>query len=537
MLHDKTARYQSDITAAFFSTGFQMRLEMRDNCKNVKDLLNYGITPFPYKVAKSLDPNIYRNVEYDTWNEQKKIRHNAMYWNSSELQEGTKCWVNFKTENETVKRHGYIQKMSANKGPVEVFIQELGEKVTVPYESLELIQNTTDNVYDMFSAMKISSAGKLEVDDNKPPYSATEENIDNSNKMTDRYQSNYVSSNPELCNVQYMHPPSATVPTTCYACISSHCYPPNTDVKPMQHPIPVEEHPKYNQTTQYANKITNTAEQPIPVVQYPMPVYSVIPQDVDVQSVPYSNSALPPKQTSNPSEPNDVANTYRVFCNSDTDQYYRCGYPAVPYYFISPNYVYPLNAEPSAGISQNTDAQRIQFSPPVVSQHQNELVYAMPLNASPNSKVDVSVYSPVITYPNVSTLKKPLSRNNNTNNTANPTESPPYRPQKEMIYFKEPPPVNTNAVNIPNIPPTNIPTNIYPYYGNPYPSITPPLFYHPIDYNSSCYPAYSEVPAYPENITSPTYHVPQIVPVAYPEDMYQQNRQIICQPMLPPNHN
>lgn len=49
-----------------------MRLEMRDNCKNVKDLLNYGITPFPYKVAKSLDSNIYRNVEYDTWNEQRK---------------------------------------------------------------------------------------------------------------------------------------------------------------------------------------------------------------------------------------------------------------------------------------------------------------------------------------------------------------------------------------------------------------------------------------------------------------------------------
>lgn len=45
---------------------------MRDNCRNVKDLLNCGITPFPYKVAKSLDPNIYRNVEYDTWNEQRK---------------------------------------------------------------------------------------------------------------------------------------------------------------------------------------------------------------------------------------------------------------------------------------------------------------------------------------------------------------------------------------------------------------------------------------------------------------------------------
>ena len=34
---------------------------------NVKDLLMKGVTPFPYKVAKSLDPNIYRNVEFDVW--------------------------------------------------------------------------------------------------------------------------------------------------------------------------------------------------------------------------------------------------------------------------------------------------------------------------------------------------------------------------------------------------------------------------------------------------------------------------------------
>lgn len=45
---------------------------MRDSYLNVKDLLDFGITPFPYKVAKSLDMEIYRNVEYDTWNEYRK---------------------------------------------------------------------------------------------------------------------------------------------------------------------------------------------------------------------------------------------------------------------------------------------------------------------------------------------------------------------------------------------------------------------------------------------------------------------------------
>lgn len=28
--------------------------------------------PFPYKVAKALDPTIYRNIEYDTWIELRK---------------------------------------------------------------------------------------------------------------------------------------------------------------------------------------------------------------------------------------------------------------------------------------------------------------------------------------------------------------------------------------------------------------------------------------------------------------------------------
>lgn len=128
-----------------------MRLEMRDNCKNVKDLLNYGITPFPYKVAKALDPNIYRNVEYDTWNEQRKskyfswnwrrrifainlyfiltgLRHLLNSWNDKELQVGSRCLVNFNENNHITKRHGYIQQMSPNKGPVVVYVEELGEK-------------------------------------------------------------------------------------------------------------------------------------------------------------------------------------------------------------------------------------------------------------------------------------------------------------------------------------------------------------------------------------------------------------------------
>lgn len=31
-----------------------------------------GLAPFPYKVAKALDPDIYRNIAYDTWTEMRR---------------------------------------------------------------------------------------------------------------------------------------------------------------------------------------------------------------------------------------------------------------------------------------------------------------------------------------------------------------------------------------------------------------------------------------------------------------------------------
>ncbi|KAH8327443.1 deubiquitinase otu isoform X1 [Drosophila kikkawai] len=45
----------------------------------VRQLLDDGITPFPYKVAKSLDPFMYRNIEFDCWNDIRKEakRYNA----------------------------------------------------------------------------------------------------------------------------------------------------------------------------------------------------------------------------------------------------------------------------------------------------------------------------------------------------------------------------------------------------------------------------------------------------------------------------
>lgn len=41
------------------------------------NLDNAIIAPFPYKVAKALHPDIYRNIEYDSWNNMRKGKFNG----------------------------------------------------------------------------------------------------------------------------------------------------------------------------------------------------------------------------------------------------------------------------------------------------------------------------------------------------------------------------------------------------------------------------------------------------------------------------
>lgn len=55
-------------------------------------------------------------------------RHNLSVWNNKELQIGSRCSITFTEKNQKIKRHGYVQQMSPNKGPVVVFVEELGEK-------------------------------------------------------------------------------------------------------------------------------------------------------------------------------------------------------------------------------------------------------------------------------------------------------------------------------------------------------------------------------------------------------------------------
>lgn len=49
----------------------------------VRQLLDERITPFPYKVAKALDPSIYRNTEFELWSENRKEQR--LKWLDSEF--------------------------------------------------------------------------------------------------------------------------------------------------------------------------------------------------------------------------------------------------------------------------------------------------------------------------------------------------------------------------------------------------------------------------------------------------------------------
>ncbi|XP_043489509.1 putative uncharacterized protein DDB_G0286901 [Polistes fuscatus] len=178
MLHDRSSSLRHD---KFFLKGnLEMREQlsaeiykrMENGCETIGDMYTFskGIPPFPYRVAKALDINIYRNIDFDVWHEIRREIKNAGWtrYNSNGLQIGDKCLIemnfnksdldginnnasaleNNQSCNETkiLQRKsnqdpatfcGHIQEISKNEGSVIVFIEELGEKRTVPYSSLK----------------------------------------------------------------------------------------------------------------------------------------------------------------------------------------------------------------------------------------------------------------------------------------------------------------------------------------------------------------------------------------------------------------
>ncbi|XP_070553931.1 UDP-N-acetylglucosamine transferase subunit ALG13-like isoform X2 [Ptychodera flava] len=92
---------------------------------------------FPYKVAKALDPEIYRNVELDIWMDARKEqqRHDYHYAANLQFSPGDKCLAHLNDEARYFNAH--IQIVHSPQGPVTVFIEDLGEKHTLPIKNLK----------------------------------------------------------------------------------------------------------------------------------------------------------------------------------------------------------------------------------------------------------------------------------------------------------------------------------------------------------------------------------------------------------------
>lgn len=65
----------------------------------------------------------FKTLAVDGWF--SGLRYGSFVWNNRELQVGVKCLVRLKPEQVC---HAHIQEMAPEKGPVVVFIEELGQK-------------------------------------------------------------------------------------------------------------------------------------------------------------------------------------------------------------------------------------------------------------------------------------------------------------------------------------------------------------------------------------------------------------------------
>ncbi|XP_062141643.1 protein ovarian tumor locus isoform X1 [Drosophila sulfurigaster albostrigata] len=103
----------------------------------VRQLLQEGITPFPYKVAKSLDAYMYRNIEFDSWNDiRKEAKRYNIYVNDYNFKVGAKCRVELQIDSECEMYTCHIQKIGIDKSYYIVFVEPFGKKFLVPYEAL-----------------------------------------------------------------------------------------------------------------------------------------------------------------------------------------------------------------------------------------------------------------------------------------------------------------------------------------------------------------------------------------------------------------
>ncbi|XP_074910655.1 UDP-N-acetylglucosamine transferase subunit ALG13 [Buteo buteo] len=93
--------------------------------------------PVPYKVLKALDPEIYRNVEFDVWLDSRKElqKTDYMVFAGRQYYLGDKCQVRLEPGGKYYNAH--IQEVGQDGNALTVFVEELAEKHTVPLANLK----------------------------------------------------------------------------------------------------------------------------------------------------------------------------------------------------------------------------------------------------------------------------------------------------------------------------------------------------------------------------------------------------------------
>ncbi|KFP85868.1 OTU domain-containing protein 4, partial [Acanthisitta chloris] len=98
---------------------------------------NPTLLVLPKKVLKSLNPLVYRNIEYDVWLQSKWDQQKQDFSIAAGMQYsvGDKCKVRLDHNGKFYNAH--IQEVCSENGPVVVFVEELGAKHTVSLKSLK----------------------------------------------------------------------------------------------------------------------------------------------------------------------------------------------------------------------------------------------------------------------------------------------------------------------------------------------------------------------------------------------------------------
>ncbi|XP_075541423.1 deubiquitinase otu-like isoform X2 [Dermacentor variabilis] len=115
--------------------------EEQATASEVATALANRIAPFPFKVAKALDPTIYRNVEYDNWKEAEKEKMRSEQLVIPDLKPGVKCVVQMSNdfEGHSTSFQAHVQNVEPDEGLVTVFVERMGKLCTVPYDKVQAL--------------------------------------------------------------------------------------------------------------------------------------------------------------------------------------------------------------------------------------------------------------------------------------------------------------------------------------------------------------------------------------------------------------